>query len=235
MARPRKRPDYNQDNLEKQFIDVIVQEYQCISSDGAVSDEHRQLKELAEDFGLSTNKIRKILITAGVFETDTSLLVNKLYSEGKSVSDIQKSTGLCASSVRGYLPYRKSVYNMEVKTLLAERLIRYRKRKRGIEELREVLTQGNYQKAKEKIWEMLGVFEGYAFYTNSGRMFRYKIKGNELFIDRKEKSVTRASFEYAFDVVIRLKDEGIVIKGPKMMGCYGDSYMYSIFVRLGII
>lgn len=235
MARPRKRPDYNQDSLEKQLIDMIVEEYQCISDSVLDVDGHRQLKEIAEEFGLSTNKIRKILITAGVFETDTSLLVNKLYAEGKSIIEIQKCTGLCASSVRGYLPYRKSVYKMEEKTLLAERLIRYRVRKNGVEELQCVLRDNHYQEAKDKLWEVLALFDGYAFYTVRGRMFRYTIKGNEIFVNRKEKSITRSSFDYAFDVVIKLKSEGAVIEGPKMIGCFGDSYIYSIFVRLGVI
>ncbi len=235
MARPKKIPDYNQNSLEKQFIDMIVEAYQRVSEGASDSDGHRQLKEIAEEFGLSTNKIRKILITAGVFENATSLLVNKLYTEGKSVSEIQKSTGLCASSVRGYLPYSKSVYKMEENTLLAERLIRYRARKKGVDELQAVLRDKHYLEAKDKLWEVLALFDGYAFYTVKGKLFRFTLKGNEIFVNRKEKSVTRASFDYALDAVVRLKSEGAVIAGPKMIGCYGDSYIYAIFARLGVL
>lgn len=57
-------------------------------------------------------KMRKLLITAGVYSTDTSrIIIGKLHAEGKSVSEIQAITGLKRSSINGYLPYSKIIYN----------------------------------------------------------------------------------------------------------------------------
>lgn len=67
-------------------------------------------------------KVRKLLITTGAYHTAISKVVNALVREGKSVADIQKLTNLSRASVQSYLPYSKTVYKMEERTLLAERL-----------------------------------------------------------------------------------------------------------------
>ena len=62
-------------------------------------------------------KMRKLLITAGVYSTDISRIIGELHAEGKSASEIQAITGLKKSSINGYLPYSKIMYNHDEKML----------------------------------------------------------------------------------------------------------------------
>ena len=85
------------------------------------------------------------------------------------------------------------------------------------------------------MWKTLIAFEDYPFKTAKGLRYYYTVKGNELFISRKEKSVTRSSVNMAFETAVRLQREGSEITGPKMLGCFGASYLYPIFIRIGVI
>lgn len=66
---------------------------------------YRLIEEVADEFSISPMKMRKLLITAGVYENETSELISRLKAEGKTNSEIQNITGLSRSSVNGYLPY----------------------------------------------------------------------------------------------------------------------------------
>lgn len=102
MPRPKKFPDYNADKIQKELIKAVVESY----------EETGELKITANEFSLSPLKIRKMLITAGVYWNEVSDEVNELYRQGKTVQQIMEITGLKKSSVNGYLPYSKIIYNM---------------------------------------------------------------------------------------------------------------------------
>ena len=53
-----------------------------------------------------------------------------------------------------------------------------------------------------------------------------------MFVNRKEKSITRATVNLAFEKGLELKS---VVTGPKKLGVFGASYLYPVFVRLGVI
>ncbi len=85
---------------------------------------------------------------------------------------------------------------------------------------------------EEQLWETLMVFQNHIFYTFRGLAFTYRIKGNELFVNRKEKSITRASVVMAFYKVLEMDR---VVSGPKKLGSFGASYLYPIFIEIGVI
>ena len=89
--------------------------------------------------------------------------------------------------------------------------------------------------AREALWEALSAFAGDPFKTAKGLSYTYSIRGNEMFFTRKEKSVTRASVNMAFDTALRLQREGTAITGPKMLRCFGASYLYPVFIRDGVV
>ena len=71
----------------------------------------------------------------------------------------------------------------------------------------------------------------------SGRLFSaykftYKIKGGEIFISRKSKSITQATVFMAFRKAMDLEGS---VTGPKKLGTFGASYLYPVFVRIGVI
>lgn len=235
MARPKKKPEYNSAEFAKQIVEAVTDAYLNPTEGCADEQGHTYLNLLAEEFSMTPIKVRKLLITSGAYETPVSIAVNKLYRDGKTVKEIQQIMGLSSASVNAYLPYNKTVYKMEDATLTAERLRKYRQRKTAVEKLCVDIKQKNIEEVSQTLWETLLLFEGYPFVTAKGLRYYYTIKGNEVFFTRKEKSVTRATVNIAFQTTLRLQVDGIQITGPKMLGCFGASYLYPIFKRLGVI
>ena len=53
-----------------------------------------------------------------------------------------------------------------------------------------------------------------------------------MFVNRKSKSITQATIFMAFHKAMEL---GGAVAGLKKLGTFGASYLYPIFVRLGVI
>lgn len=87
----------------------------------------------------------------------------------------------------------------------------------------------------ERLWETLIRFQDHVFRTAKNLEFTYTIKGNEMFVSRKDKSITRSTVNLAFGKALELQRELGMVSGPKKLGCFGASYLYPIFVELGII
>ena len=88
---------------------------------------------------------------------------------------------------------------------------------------------------EELLWKTLTVFQGCPFYTVKNLEFVYEIRGNEMFVNRKDKSITRASISLAFEKALELQKTEGTVKGPKKLNCFGASYLYPVFEKLGII
>ena len=84
----------------------------------------RELKE--KGIELSTAKIRKILITGGLWSTERSREVASLYEKYKSVKRVAEELECSAALVTMYLPYEKVVYDLEEKSGGAKRVQRWR-------------------------------------------------------------------------------------------------------------
>lgn len=88
------------------------------------------------------------------------------------------------------------------------------------------------------LWDEIRAYEGKKFLTKKGLPFTYSIKGGELFTDRRERSITRSTFEKAYEK-LRLDQEGEAavkrIVGPKTLNVYGAPYVWAVFVGIGLI
>lgn len=93
----------------------------------------------------------------------------------------------------------------------------------------------NYSPAEISLWEKLIEKEGVEYHTAKNLLFTYTIRGNELFISRKAKSITRATVNMAYKRAVELMELGCAITGPKMLGVYGASYLYAVFKEIGVI
>ena len=85
-------------------------------------------RTIAKRAGISLQKVRKILITAGAWSDETSEKIGKLRANGMSVPEIAEKLGVKANTVWSYLPYSKGMYNQEYPTINAIR-VRNSKRK----------------------------------------------------------------------------------------------------------
>ena len=147
-------------------------------------------------------------------------------------------TGLSRASVHGYLPYSKTVYKMEEGSVASERIRRYQERNHACERLRTAIHLQEPE-VDELLWNTIIQFEGYPFCTSKGLKFSYIIKkrrdgsnSGEMFISRKEKSITKATVMIAFHKALELMDAEGSVSGPKKLGTFGASYLYPVFIRL---
>lgn len=83
----------------------------------------------------------------------------------------------------------------------------------------------------ENLWQAVVSMQGLVFYTAKGLPFTYTVKGGELFTDRRDRSVTRSTFERAFEKIC-LDPR---IRGPKKLNVYGAPYVWSILKTIGAV
>ena len=89
--------------------------------------------------------------------------------------------------------------------------------------------------AEIELWNAILLHQGETFTTSergtrSGVTFTYSIRGAEMFVDRKEKSITRAKVIRAYHRAIELG----VVTGPKKLNVFGASYLLPIFKRIEV-
>ena len=239
-GRKKSKPDYNPSAILQNQIEQAVALYR--------TEEHPSLQMIANELDLNPIKVRKLLITAGVYKSDAADQVQKVFgthrkaglSHTEAIAATMQELNLSKASVTSYLPYEKGVYfpaetdsnNLSVG---AERIRRMRKRKKMIERVRTEQTE-------EAIWKAVIEFQGFKFRTYSGLVFSYSLKKErgdnytkELFIDRREnsKSLAWSSVLLAFHNIPQI---GYVVDRPKALGdIRGVTYIYAMFYRFGLI
>ena len=222
---PKRKPEYNSSSTMQQLLKDVCDFYGAPVDDRKEEAlDHVSLHDVADAFDMTVMKARKLLITGEKYSTALSRRVQELYSKGMTVSQITEETGLKKSSINSYLPYAHIIYNLPDISIKAERQKQYRVKKRNN-------TRNNSEK-EEMLWREMIYLQGCLFTTCKGLNFTYKIHGGELFVDRKEKSITRAAVMNAYRKVIELNG---IVKGPKMLGTFCASYLYPIFVKIGLI
>lgn len=105
-------------------------------------------------------------------------------------------------------------------------------RRRAVEAL---LACDSEEELSKLLWEVFCLYEGAQFFTSKGLPFRYRIRGGELFCDRKAKSITQASVTRAYQKILAGKAAGDPITGPKKLGSFGAPYIWSIFRTVGLL
>ena len=232
-GRKKLKPEYNAGKNLKEQMDAAV----ILYKDGMT------LQSIADALSLNPIKVRKLLITAGIYESDIAKMVQRTfnnYKESQSYKDAVLSTAsalkLSKASVTSYLPYEKGVYfpreaPVEKISVGAERKRRYR----AVRKLRTEPTE-------EHLWEVVLLYSGVRFKTYSGLPFTYEIrKGRngqytkELWIDRRENSKSLA-WSSVLLALNNIKEVGSVVDGPKVLGdIRGVTYIYGMFYRFGLI
>ena len=205
--------------------------------------EEMTMQAIADALSLNPIKVRKLLITAGVYKSDTAKLVRQTFGSFRStqsyfdaVTSTMAALQLSHPSVTSYLPYEKGVYFPE--TAEAENISAGAERQRhyrAVDALRKDPCEVN-------LWKCVVAFRGYKFKTLSGLPFTYKLKKGredeftkELWIDRREgsKSLAWSSVLLAYH---NIGEIGEVVGRPKALGdIRGVSYIYGMFYRFGLI
>ena len=224
------KPEYDAGkNLKEQMESAV-----------ALYDSEMSLQAIGDALALNPIKVRKLLITAGVYESEVAEKVKNIFEEYREIQDYKTSIlstanalQLSKASVTSYLPYQKGVYFPSTEkdkiSVGAERQRRYRAMKRW-----------RVDPTEENFWGVVVSYAGVGFKTYSGLPFSYEIKKGrngeytkELWIDRREKSKSLAWSS----IVLALKNiKGEVVERPKALGdIRGVTYIYGMFYRFGLI
>lgn len=94
---------------------------------------------------------------------------------------------------------------------------------------------GEWSPEANALWEKLLQHQGEVFRTAKGLAFTYTIRGNELFVSRRSKSITRATVNMAAERAQAIMREAGCVDGPKKLGVFGASYLYPLLIRTGEI
>ena len=131
-GRKKLKPEYDAGKNLKEQMDAAV----------ALYEEDCSLQSIADALALNPIKVRKLLITAGVYESEVAEKVKNTFEEYRETQDYKTSIlstantlQLSKTSVTSYLPYKKGVYfpstaEKEKISVGAERQRRYRAMKR---------------------------------------------------------------------------------------------------------
>ena len=232
-GRKKRKPEHNAGKKLKEQLDAAVVLY----------NSEMSLQAIADALSFTPIKVRKLLITAGVYESDTAKLVQQTFNTFRetqnystAVTSTMAALRLSRPSVTSYLPYEKGVYFPEDADAAnisngAERQRHYR-----------AVVALKKNPCEENLWKCVVAFRGYKFKTMSGLLFTYKLKKGrgdeftkELWIDRREdsKSLAWSSVRLAYHNIGKI---GEVVVRPKVLGdIRGVSYIYGMFYRFGLI
>ena len=90
----------------------------------ALYEEECSLQDIADALALNPIKVRKLLITAGVYESEVAKKVQDTFEEYRETQDYKTSILLTANtlqlskaSVTSYLPYKKGVCTFRVQLI----------------------------------------------------------------------------------------------------------------------
>lgn len=101
---------------------------------------------------------------------------------------------------------------------------------------REIRGEGDSGAALEDaLWDVLVLLEGKNFETAKHLNYSYSIKGYEIFVSRKDKSITRSTVNLSLWNAMELQKAGLPVSGPKKLKTFGASYLYPIFQEIGVI
>lgn len=126
-------------------------------------ENNNSVLETAKETGISTVKVRKILITEGLWESDTSLKIGDLLKRGMTTEEIADTLYMSVKNVQAYVPYERGVYGGEELSKEAIRSDKYRNRMRKAAAMQVINSKGrnsvSERKAKMRESKILGFKE----------------------------------------------------------------------------
>lgn len=230
-GRKKLKPEYDAGKNLKEQMERAV----------ALYNSEMSLQAIGDVLNLNPIKVRKLLITAGVYESEVAEKVQAIFEEYRETQNYKEAIlptsstlELSRASVTSYLPYKKGVYfpstaDKEKISVGAERQRRYRAMKRW-----------RADPTEENFWSVVVAYAGVSFKTYSGLPFSYEIKKGrngeytkKLWIDRREKS---KSLAWSSIVLALGSIKEKVVERSKVLGdIRGVTYIYGMFYRFGLI
>lgn len=245
-----RKPKYeNPQAIINAFYQAVSDSYHTPSEGEQGRDGNKKQELLAEEFEISRIKVRKILITMGDATYPEARQIQSIIENGQKPDEV---LGMAPSTINSFLPYSKGIYKLSEVSAAAERTRLYRDRKEAVAMLQSNISSVN-------LWKTIILFQGYPFMTSGrhgddGVRFKYSISepggkggrhyngdeiegfGNEIIVQGKEKTISRSTVDYALKNALLIQKKEGCVSGPKKLNAPGaHSYLYSVFLRFGVI
>lgn len=142
-----KKPGYNSEVIQGELVEKVCSFFGRVFDDFEVErhaalrglrpgspkwievmGDDRSINETAAEFSISPMKVRKILITGGYYDTETYRGIKGMKDAGLTVEEIANQIKKKPITVRSYLPYERVIYNLEERSVNADKLQRFKKR-----------------------------------------------------------------------------------------------------------
>lgn len=239
------------------FMDEVAAAYgtKYDDRDSDNSENRPFLYELAEQFGTSTVRIRKILITKGLYSTAVTREVAKLSAEGCNTDQICEIMSIKPGAVVAAMPYCKGIYNVDPRTPVGERTYKKRQRRSAAKKLRKIVEElsldspEDIQTCKELLWDCIILYqrcriaidhneEGTSYFTYRQKVLMHSYElVDEIIVGRRNDHITIKREDIELGFVNALKEQKTIgfIRCPETLACPRANYIYSIFLNLGII
>jgi len=88
----------------------------------------KSVLETASELNTYPIKVRRVLITEGLWESKTSAIIVRMHNQGNSVKEIASQLFLSEKNIQSYLPYSRGCYNTKKQTSSGARSRKYRER-----------------------------------------------------------------------------------------------------------
>ena len=208
---------------------------------------HTKLADLQARYNLSSLKIQKLLVTAGVYQPvkiDSGYYsVKKLHDAGKTVDEIMEGLSLSRAAVNAFLPYERGAKELDKLGVEISGDAARKRKQRGIEEMkkenaRDVLAD---TMTDEALWTALDEHNTETFLSASEQRFKITIvySGDEEQEDPKlaisklgDKGIIYISQQDVFDAYHKALEERA---GEDVsLGTY-EEFLRPVFIFLGVI
>jgi len=254
-----RKPKYtNSQSIIDNFYSAVSDFYNSFLNHSVMQSGMKQ-QDVADEFGISRLKVRKILITTGDLKYPKTEKIQKLIAQGKKMEQIEQITGMKKSTINGFLPYSKGVYKLSEVSAAAERTALYRVRKDAVIELNKKISVDWF----DSLWQAIIVFQNYPFKTyvkngkrgaTSSEKFSYTVSlidstssaslkdihieeyDDTMLITGTDTKISRKTVENACETaLLRMKEQEYVASPKQLKAAGAEEYLYPIFLRFGII
>ena len=129
-------------------------------------DDCKSITKIAKKLGISEERVRKTLITEGLWTRRSAKPIIELFHEGKTVQEIAETLMISEKTVQSYVPYSRGMYGGE-RSDTAQRSEEYRERMRKAEE--EMVSKNIASTPEDELPEIL---------TNQNRKYEDQVIKN---------------------------------------------------------
>lgn len=222
-GRPRKKESDPQKEMER----LLYRAASAWKADG----DGASLRSIARELGTSVLRVRKLLITEGLFSTEVSREVQRRAERNEPIGQIAGEMKLSRASVYSYLPYSGRAFNLQESTVNADRHRLQRRRARAVREL-TACRQGAQE--LDKLWNCVCAFEAYPFTMSGGERFSYRISGSGIRVLPQGTVLTRHEIERGYQRTLEMEKEGGA-EGPEKIGKGpGAEVLFAMLTRFGL-